>query len=566
MKKPVFHLLSILLFTSFLDVNCQNTTTKDSLLTKSYEELADLFYDNFNDTIKAKEIASSFFLKAKKENNIMEMVNGKYYEVQIKGEFKGFYNFSDSMITESKKRNNIELEMKIRCKKGETYHHNNLRKKSLNEFIKINKLLKKQKNDSINCIKNIYIGIAKSKEDFKEALFFYKKAFSYIKKNKKYSDNNSFLVVPTLIASSYSKMKHYDSAYVYLKKAENIFSSINDIHMLNGLYYSKALLEFKQKNYIKTIDNLKKTIHFFSDEDLNIRLLSSSYSIMAICYENLNNKVNALLYSKKVDSLYLKENIYTTNVEKNYTCLINFYKSKNDFKQQLIYINRLIEIKDKIYNDEKKITKSLTEEYDKPKLIAEKNAIIHQLERKASKDKIYKIVYLLLILGVLFVLVYQVKKKATYKKRFLKIVNQNTTDSHLTEKPTLNNTKNTASLPNSITNELIEKLTVFENDNAFLNSKINLKYVADSLDTNSNYLSKVVNQHKQLSFTNYINKLRVDYMVEKLKQDKQLRKYTIKSLAEEVGFKSAESFSKAFYKFTNLKPSYYIKELSKINN
>ena len=102
MKKPVFHLLSILLFTSFLNVNCQNTISKDSLLTKSYEELANLFYDNFNDTIKAKEIASSFFLKAKKENNIMEMVDGKYYEEQIKGNFKDYYRFCDSLIVESK--------------------------------------------------------------------------------------------------------------------------------------------------------------------------------------------------------------------------------------------------------------------------------------------------------------------------------------------------------------------------------------------------------------------------------------------------------------------------------
>ncbi|CAM1363503.1 helix-turn-helix domain-containing protein [Tenacibaculum xiamenense] len=87
--------------------------------------------------------------------------------------------------------------------------------------------------------------------------------------------------------------------------------------------------------------------------------------------------------------------------------------------------------------------------------------------------------------------------------------------------------------------------------------------MASKFDTNASYLSKVVNHYKQTSFSNYINQLRIEYCIEQLKNNKLWRKYTIKAIANEVGFNKAESFSKAFYKYTELRPSYFIKELKK---
>jgi AraC-like DNA-binding protein len=47
-----------------------------------------------------------------------------------------------------------------------------------------------------------------------------------------------------------------------------------------------------------------------------------------------------------------------------------------------------------------------------------------------------------------------------------------------------------------------------------------------------------------------------------LQKDTTIRKYTIKAIANEVGFNTSEPFAKAFYKKTGLKPSYYIKKLN----
>jgi AraC-like DNA-binding protein len=42
-----------------------------------------------------------------------------------------------------------------------------------------------------------------------------------------------------------------------------------------------------------------------------------------------------------------------------------------------------------------------------------------------------------------------------------------------------------------------------------------------------------------------------------------LQKFTIKAIANEFGYNSAETFSNAFYKQVKIKPSYFIKELRK---
>ncbi|WP_161635287.1 helix-turn-helix domain-containing protein [Aquimarina macrocephali] len=75
-------------------------------------------------------------------------------------------------------------------------------------------------------------------------------------------------------------------------------------------------------------------------------------------------------------------------------------------------------------------------------------------------------------------------------------------------------------------------------------------------------MTKVIKFYRDKSFSPYINDLRVDYIVERLKTDKKIQKYTIKALANEAGFNSTEVFSKSFHKRTGIYPSYFIKKLN----
>ena len=121
-------------------------------------------------------------------------------------------------------------------------------------------------------------------------------------------------------------------------------------------------------------------------------------------------------------------------------------------------------------------------------------------------------------------------------------------------------------VPETIAKVILEKLIVFENELGFLKPNINQAEFAKELDTNSSYLSKTINHYKEQNFSQYLNSLRIDYTIQKLKEDSYFRKISIKALAEEMGFGNQETFSKAFYAKTGLQPSYFINKLKEIKN
>ena len=119
-----------------------------------------------------------------------------------------------------------------------------------------------------------------------------------------------------------------------------------------------------------------------------------------------------------------------------------------------------------------------------------------------------------------------------------------------------------------ISDEKITKILVglekFEQSKAFLNQNTSLVTVAKKLNTNTTYLSQIVNEQKGITFKNYITELRINYVLHQLKKDKVLRSYSVKAIAKELGFKSEGAFSRAFKKQTGIYPSFFIKNLTSI--
>jgi Helix-turn-helix domain len=176
---------------------------------------------------------------------------------------------------------------------------------------------------------------------------------------------------------------------------------------------------------------------------------------------------------------------------------------------------------DSLIEEKQMYIKAKTEkEYTIPKLLENKDALINdlQIQNRISTAKIWTA--LLVILVVVLALGYYFRRQRIYKKRFETLMDQAGKSAHSTT--------------------------------------IDPK----SFGTNSTYLSKVVNIEKKKNFSKYINDLRIIYAFDELKTNTTFRKYTIKAIAQECGFKSAESFSKAFYKTYGIYPSFYIKKLS----
>jgi AraC-like DNA-binding protein len=216
----------------------------------------------------------------------------------------------------------------------------------------------------------------------------------------------------------------------------------------------------------------------------------------------------------------------------------------------------------------KNLDKILFKEYDMPHLLSEKEMLIESLQ----KDKIvsYAGIIILLFLAPTFggFALYQHQLKKQHRSRFEKIMQQSTSalespKANIQDSPSNKISKEyeEIGIAEEVVHQILEKLQFFERQRGFLESTITIQKVATTLNTNSKYLSKIINQYKDKSFVQYINDLRIDYAIMQLKNDPKLRNYTILALAKEFGFNNAESFSTAFYKKNAIKPTYFIKEL-----
>jgi AraC-like DNA-binding protein len=118
------------------------------------------------------------------------------------------------------------------------------------------------------------------------------------------------------------------------------------------------------------------------------------------------------------------------------------------------------------------------------------------------------------------------------------------------------------SIPKETENLLLAKLEKFEAGKKYLNKDMSLAQMATLFETNTKYLSEIINKYKQKNINLYINELRIKYIVEKLKNDPKYLHYKVSYLAEECGFASHSSFSAVFKSITGITPNVFIRFLS----
>lgn len=111
-------------------------------------------------------------------------------------------------------------------------------------------------------------------------------------------------------------------------------------------------------------------------------------------------------------------------------------------------------------------------------------------------------------------------------------------------------------------NKILTRLEEFEKKQLYVKRDVSLSYLATYCDTNSKYLSIVINSYKKKDFFNYINELRINYIVEKLTSEPYYRRLKIAALAREAGFSSQSKFALNFKKVTSISPSEFVKSLA----
>lgn len=117
--------------------------------------------------------------------------------------------------------------------------------------------------------------------------------------------------------------------------------------------------------------------------------------------------------------------------------------------------------------------------------------------------------------------------------------------------------------PKETEKTLLAKLNRFENSSRFTAKDMSLAQLAAKFETNTKYLSEVINIHKEKNFNSYINELRIGYIIEKLKNEPAYLNYKISYLADESGFASHSSFATVFKSITGISPTVFMELLGR---
>lgn len=548
------YILTFFIILVFANSKAQNLDY-DNLESNSYNSLLKL-YNTASDSVIAKKIARAYINKSLKDLDSNKMALG-YVKLAERSKRRQALKYLDTSIALTKNSKHKNFPALAYINKSHLLYEKEEYEKSLQNSIHGYQASKRNNNidQEITSLHQI-IRINELWGDYSKALETSLLTYNLLKANPEiehYAEH--YLYALEDIGKCYIRLKKPDSALVYYNmaiketlKQKDSFTYLAFVSRTGSALYAKG-------NYNDALDSLQKG-------DKNRNLYNSSYLpyyyyYIGSTYYNQGNKERGVPFLQKVDSIYEKTHVLNPELPLVYDKLVSYYEEKNEQEKQLDYLYKLVRVVRIIDAKRVNIKNKTNEDYIIPNLLEEKESLIEELNKKnkTSNSIIWLVAaFLVISIGGLF---YYIKRQRQFKLRFEQLISKQ--EAKKKKSNSIDTDSKTISV--DIIEDILNKLDAFEKENKFLSKEVSLNKISKSFETNSTYLSKVINLKKDKNFSQYINDLRIQYAFKELEVNSKFRRYTIKAIASECGFKSSESFSKAFYKSFGIYPSYFIKQL-----
>jgi len=412
------------------------------------------------------------------------------------------------------------------------------------------------------------------------------------------------------IASHYRSIGLKSQSRQYLEKSMEAINHVEDTHIVNQfkglLYQEMALEEIESKNFRQAIILLQKAepcFKYIQNKELRLYQLASNFGQLGRAYLDLKStKVAISNFNKALWLLSQIDNEAAVVKGFMYEGLGRAFIEQKEYQKSKPYLDKALKIANKSndlnLNEEVYCDLALyyMETGDKAKFkyynnlfqAARENSIdankesseifVNRLEERQHQIRQQYIIMVIgfsLVLLVLIIIIIRgiLKRKRQYRKfrqilrdlatnsepfTTLQVVDENATD---TVVKTAMGDKEIMSI--EVEKAILERLSAFEHGDAFINTSINLATLSVMLETNSKYLSYVINKHKGKDFSNYIGDLRIYYILRKLESSPEYLNYKISYLAEKAGFSTHSKFTAKFTLVTGMSPSAFISLLRK---
>ncbi|MCB0466211.1 MAG: helix-turn-helix domain-containing protein, partial [Aequorivita sp.] len=425
----------------------------------------------------------------------------------------------------------------------------------------------------------------------------FNKALIYVFDASKYANTTSEKIESSLIKFSILKDLHLDSqADKYLKEIESLSAlEPNDttevIILLNKIWALIERQDYQEASQrVKNVDGSTLQI-LLNDPELNqeFNILQGVLFINTQEYDLAETYlIKAKTYSEERVNANYREHAFVLNelsksyfFRKEHIRAIEFLLQAQELARKVDNISLIAAINHQLAvnylaTQDKENYKKLNDEflsYNNKQEQLEQDSVNtafnlisldqdRYYEQKEHDEASFFYMVLVITLLIVFVLTVLTLKSIWRRKRLKEIVSyleasRNVTAVHQ-KKAQEKEEVNRPYIPEETEKILMDKLKKFEQSKKFLNREMSLAVLAGQFETNTKYLSGVINSHYQDNFNTYINKLRINYIIEKLKTDSNYRHYKISYLAEACGFSSHSSFATVFKSITGITPATFI--------
>lgn len=369
--------------------------------------------------------------------------------------------------------------------------------------------------------------IAKQEKNYEQAIQFFKESGKILNKFPK-DDKTSYYLLATndaYLADVFFLVNAYDSArYYYDRASQNLLlSEYNDPNLSGYIFVGLGNLDILDKN-----------------EDDGIKKIQE-----------------ALGYADMAENLTIKEGASET--------LAQHYLKKQDSSSvsYRTHAQQTVEAVRKIAAIQQQTADYALQEAAKEKEASYRRSLLY----------IIFVSLLLVALGIVFI-VYRNKKRNEFKlyqkaiNELRQIKSSKPEEKSAREKELLYESNTSSSKKKDLILKetedlLLKKLEKFERGNKFTDKNMSLSMLGGILGTNIKYLNYIISKYRYRNFNQYINHLRINYIIKKMEAYPEYLQYKISTLAEECGFSSHGKFTEAFKKEIGINPSVFIEYMQK---
>ncbi len=430
----------------------------------------------------------------------------------------------------------------------------------------------------------------------------YSLAINYAKQSEKLSEISGIadfkVRTAIVLASIYREIGVYEESHKYLNSAKEHLKDVNDklsLHQLSIEIMQEDAYNFIiEKEYSDAIELMEEAVlqkgYIDNENPFSLLLRSKNLMIMAESYKlNGDQNKSIALLKQVLDEIYGAENLIrpfayqllseayinlneldsarnyldlvvpyvigSNNVElkkRYYYSEAQFNKLKEDYHQSLNFINKYYELDEQRRNTAEILGNQIVKNsYSEIKLLKRNNTIL-----------IWVIASMVSLILLFYFLKIRPKSKIISKNDIIKNDLEPTFETFVVSKHI---PKDILNLDSQISLEtetrLVKRLNELEDEKFYLSKNITLNSLTNKLNTNQKYVSYIVRKYKNQHFNDYIQNLRIQYIVNQLENNKIMLDYKLSYLADLAGFSSHSKFTIAFKAVMDITPSQFIERL-----